>query len=357
MDLFYPHFKDRHLKAVINGDGEEAAKLSDEVDKNLEEDVNDDPDSENEDNDNEMDTERGKGHHHAATKRSKAMIQEQKRSNLFKPHPLSITITIGSKLAANGNISLTFQYLPVLNLVSVTSKLSTDFLTSAPSVAAAEIVNPRTILDALNPDDFGHQSPNPKTDFQLQELLLEPHQLVESLAENRLGKPYKWVQNICGLDFEGTSITPNSSSSTNSPGIVSNAVCQKHVPILIKLIRKRWLNRLRLYQQIQLLEQKNLTNSATIPPHRISCNLITWQSLPWEDYNKLEPNQRFVQAGLVTEHDLYFEVIVKRDSAKLICYVAITCNYPTASPLWTLSVLWHGKQLIACNSAALRVSC
>lgn len=352
-----PFYLDRNLSVVINGDEEEAKLLLLEESKlpTTTDDLDEANDSDNEDN--ELENERSKKGHQER-KKSKADMLEQRKTNLFKAHPLSVTLTIASRSPVNGSLVLTFFYLPQLGLVTVSPAPKTDFL-AATSIAASETVNPITLLDALYPDDMGIESPKSKTIFQLQDLHLEPQELLVFLVERGVGKPYKWAQNICGVECTPANLPATAASSSGSGGDLEAMVdvCQKYVPTIIRMIRQRYLNRLSLYKQIQALEQRNLslpsaTNSAE--DVRISATLTKFQAIAWNDYNMMECNQKFIAAGMVTPHDLLFEAVVKRHSAKLICNLVIGANYPHSQPLWTMNVVWNGRDMVATSCAQLR---
>lgn len=356
----YGEASDKHLAVVINGD-EEEAKLLVEENRNLEEPVDDcdDPDSENEDQ--ELESDRSKKGHSDRKQRGKEEILEQKRTNLFKSHPLNVTLTIKSRLPANGALELVFNYLPQLGLVTVAPKPKTDFL-SASSIAASETVNSITLLDGLYAsDDIGIDSPRTKTIFQLREINLEPQELLVCLIERGLGKPYKWAQNICGI--ECVAADPAAAAGGSTSRAVDDAmalvdVCQRYVPTIVKKIRARYSHRLSLYKQIQALEQCNLSlpSGSEEAPHRISSSLHKFQALAWNDYNMMGCNQKFVAANLVNQHDLLFEAVVKRGSAKLICNLVVGANYPAARPFWAVNIVWNGRDWTSANNAAVRVS-
>lgn len=339
---------------VINGDEEEARVLLEENKNNSAEGAaaeEDQPDSENDDQ--ELDNERSSKKSHGERKKSKADLLEQKKTNLFKAHPLNVTVTITCRNAAQGSLAMTFYYLPQLGLVTVTLQPSTDFLSDS-CIAASETVNPITLLDALYPDDMGIESPKTKTIFQLQDLNIEPQELLVFLMERGVGKPYKWAQNICGI--ECSSSTASAASSTDSSEAMVG-VCQKYVPTIIRMIRNRYVNRLSLYKQIQALEQRNISlasGTGAGEDVRLSASLSKFQAIAWNDYNLMECNQKFIVAGMVNQHDLLFEAVVKRHSAKLICNLAIGANYPQTQPLWTVNVVWNGQDLTASNCVDLR---
>lgn len=352
---------DKNLHVVINGDEEEAKLLLEESKNAPVEDI-DDADSDNEDNEleNDQQQQRSKKGHNSERKKSKADLLEQKKTNLFKAHPLSVSLTItAGKKASNGSLDLTFFYLPQMGLVTVTPSPKTDFL-SASSIAASDTVNPITLLDALYPGDLGIESPKSKTIFQLQDVQVEPQELLVFLIERGVGKPYKWAQNICGIECVPANLPSTSAMGAGADLEALVEVCQKYVPTIIRKIRTRYLHRLSLYKQIQALEQRNISlpnssaSSSAPSPHHISANLNKFQAIAWNDYNMMECNQRFIAANLVSQHDLLFEAVVKRHSAKLICNLVIGANYPNSRPLWTLNVVWNGKDWTSSNNAAIR---
>lgn len=109
------------------------------------------------------------------------------------------------------------------------------------------VLSPNNILSCINPGDYGEESSNPKTNYQLQELSLDPKSLSTVLDEKKLGKPYKWAQKLCGLEFVPW---PSKTSSLSVETSISHELAQTSVPHIIKQIRLRWQARLALYAQI-----------------------------------------------------------------------------------------------------------
>lgn len=81
---------------------------------------------------------------------------------------------------------------------------------------------------------------------QLKELAID--NFISVLNDKMLGKPYRWAQDLCGLEFLNTTSTsmPHYSS-------VSNELVQLSVPKIVKQIRSRWQSRLVLHSQISAL--------------------------------------------------------------------------------------------------------
>lgn len=85
----------------------------------------------------------------------------------------------------------------------------------------------------------------------MKELAIDPANFISILNEKQLGKPYRWAQDLCGLEFLNTS-TASTSTDRNNLG-VSNELVQLSVPKIVKQIRARWQARLALHNQISAL--------------------------------------------------------------------------------------------------------
>uniref|UniRef100_A0A182JCL4 Uncharacterized protein n=1 Tax=Anopheles atroparvus TaxID=41427 RepID=A0A182JCL4_ANOAO len=364
---------DKLLFASIQGDEEEAKQLETALhdDDSGSHSVNDSGsiiscdrgDSDNEENEHEQG--RGtkqRGHHRGQTKTN---LAEMRKERLFKTHPLSVTITIRAKeggsseplnTSTGSGLALTFSYLPNMHLVTVNCLLVGMQISG---VAAGDVLSADTILNELFPGDNGEESPNPKTKYQLQELSIEsPQHMVKLFKEKGLGKPFRWSQELCGLEFVSTSVKSVwtcglSSGARTFSAHVPNA-WHETIPSIIRSIRNRWEARLKLYKQIHDLESKLIDTSVNDErghPIRISSTLLQWSSISFEDYVASGVANIFLEDSVATNNDLYFRAIVIRGSAKLESYICVPCRYPEASPLWSLSLNWNGKHAAACNSS------
>lgn len=228
------------------------------------------------------------------------------------------------------------------------------------------------MLNGLTLGDYGDESMNPKTTYQLRESSVNPQEFLELLAEKQLGKPYKWVQQLCGLEFGTASLNAT----------VSHDLALDSVPQIIKLIRARWQSRLTLYAQItalgtQLLletstpciipiffvrfaENKKLQpKNAAIPlaktPAVTASSLIQWTAISYTEYATGNASQPFVVEGIASAHDLMYRAVILRGAAKLDCLICISSNFPTELPVWALELSWNGKQLTAQSNSNIRV--
>lgn len=199
----------------------------------------------------------------------------------------------------------------------------------------------------------------------MEDVSIDPKNLLTLLNEKNLGKPYKWSQQMCGLDF------------ATSTGISSYQLAQSSIPDTVKQIRYRWICRMELFKQIHalgmhnvlrlilifnihfILESKNTDFLKSFDPEpivslRISSSLVQWTSITWPDYLLVPAANRFVEENFATEHDLFYRAVIIRGSAKLECSVCISTNFPINVPIWALALSWNGMHN-AQNSATIRV--
>lgn len=364
---------DHNMCVTIEGDEEDVRQMEEDIDKLLEQQqtvgsgssgVNDEnQDSDIDDNDDEN---INKHHKRISVIESK----ESKRKNLMTPHPLTVILTFKRKTLKE-NLSIKFTYFPNIGIATSKSKVDIE----SQGIAAGDVISPENIFNCLYPDDFGDASPNAKTKYQLTEFDMNEQQLMEYLLEKDYGKPYQWVQRLCGLQFAepkpstSCASTPLSSFPHNFYAI-SYELAQNSVPTIIKTIRSRWSSRLYLFKQIHALENKNIDPIGNIPddddddndviriskneaPIRISSSLVQWTSVTWDDYSTNQLTEKFIEKYLVNSHDLFYRAIITRNSAKLECLICISTNFPKNSPLWTYCLSWNGKH-DSSNNPAIR---
>lgn len=172
----------------------------------------------------------------------------------------------------------------------------------------------------------------------MKKISLDSLKFLSMLNEKHLGKPYKWAQNLCGLNF----MACDQSS-------IDHELIQLTVPNIIENIRNRLQSRIKLYKQILCLEQKNLNclipSDDPLSTARVSGTLVQWIPIQWSEY--IESGQlvkKFIDEDIVTKSHLLYSAIVIRGSAKLECLVSISPNFPNESPLWAISLSWNGNR-------------
>ncbi|XP_055384494.1 THO complex subunit 5 homolog [Condylostylus longicornis] len=344
---------DKYLKVSIAEDEEEMRQIEDEdkISDLMDETLNDDnQESDGDENEISENIPRKKYHKRKSTVDSK----EVKRKNLFKAHPLRVVISF-EKRGSKEQLTLTLHYFENLNLITLSTKVEIENLTSA----AGAVVSAENVLNNLYANDRGECSPNPKTKYQLREFEMTEKHLLEYFNEKDYGKPFKWVQRLCGLNFPASD-EQESTSSADFNEDKSVEWAQNSVPAIVKTIRSRWLSRLNLYQQIQALENKNIEpvdstsmdvdedNCSTL---RISSSLVQWTNLSWLEYSSDSSTQQFVEFNVVSEHDMFYRAIITRNSAKLECLISIPSGFPNKYPIWSLCLFWNGKHNSQTNQA------
>lgn len=186
------------------------------------------------------------------------------------------------------------------------------------------------------------ESPNTKTKYQLESVQLDPQNLIQLLDDRKLGKPYKWAQKLCGIEFD-----------QKLTGEKSFELCQNTVPELIKQIRSRLHARMKLYHQIQSLEVCKMSPIGSV---KISSILQQFVSLSFNEYKSVSYTKKFVDENLINENDLFYRAVVTRGSAKLECYIAVPSNFPSDLPMFALSLDWNDNKFNSENNDNVRVS-
>jgi len=279
-----------------NGDEEEARRF-DSI-KNNANDTN---------SDEEADMPKPKKRHH---KKSRTDTKSVQQKSLLSKHPLSVKLTLSLK--NNTQFVMEFFYLVNLNLITVAVTSSWSGFSSSYS---RELLLPSSILDALFLGDDGIESPQ----------IVNFHQLEEAKTEfNTLdvGKPYIWAQNICGLDF----LNPN------KPDFL---ISRNHIAQVLKAINNRLKTRLSLITQ---LDCSDLERRFSINGVNLTSVLSPWNTMTWDNFNKLEYCLPHVQFGSVSENDLLFKRVINYKTATLTVVMAIKCDYPKSNPIFALQL-------------------
>jgi THO complex subunit 5 len=107
--------------------------------------------------------------------------------------------------------------------------------------AAREVLSNESVLVELVEGDFGLESPNPCTPYQLKRVGLGPFQ---TLVPD-LGYVYNWAQKVCGIDFLSKKGTKYVTKQT------SDQLSQTNVELVMKTIKKRLKSRYALAKQLE----------------------------------------------------------------------------------------------------------
>ncbi|KRT79206.1 hypothetical protein AMK59_8054, partial [Oryctes borbonicus] len=250
---------------------------------------------------------------------------EEKKKVLLESHPLCVQITMNVK--SGFVLKVKFMFRPQLNIVTVTS--STDVPNTITANTAREALIGESILNELLDEDFGTESPNPSTSYQLQRVGFTSF----AALVPKLGFAYNWAQKICGYDF--LSIDKN---QCNKP----DPAC---VELIIKSIYRRLKSRIDLALQLQHLEQNLIP---TIPdtveyPKNAESTLTKWVLYSWQNYCQLPATAQLIENEIVQATDLFYSATISRPKATLQAVIAIKNNYPLKSPIFSLTLKYNGE--------------
>eukprot|EP00041_Stephanoeca_diplocostata_P034808 m.1205661 g.1205661 ORF g.1205661 m.1205661 type:complete len:713 (+) comp24583_c0_seq4:71-2209(+) len=190
----------------ISGDLVEAKSFaleaqSQRLDSSEDNDMQDDDDAEvDDDDDDERPQRRGKG-----VKNTEKSVS---KSSLLQKHPLSVRLRVQGSGAPGDDalgVSLTFAYLPHLQVVTVTSRIDQGFKGASTKDATESLTYPNDhTMSYLYPEDTGSAPPTIASAFKLDEVLADEADNDGVFVAERA---YKWAQSICGIDAPDVSVT------------------------------------------------------------------------------------------------------------------------------------------------------
>lgn len=191
-------------------------------------------------------------------------------------------------------------------------------------------------------DDILH----PKIKCALRNASIDQAQFIAALSEQQLGKPYIWVQNLCGLSYQ----------ASEQAGYEQIQAVSK----IIDRMRSRLKSRYCLHRQLTALKNKTynnlLTANSSDTQTKITCVLAQWSPITYAEVaGRTTIIQRFVDEGLITKKHLFYHAIIICDGAKMDCFVNVSPDFPNECPIWSISLNLRGD-LNASNSADMRVS-
>uniref|UniRef100_A0A8C6XEP0 THO complex subunit 5 n=1 Tax=Naja naja TaxID=35670 RepID=A0A8C6XEP0_NAJNA len=293
---------DKKLAVAIEGNVEEAKALCKPPE-----------DSQDDESDSDVEEEQ-------TTKRRRPTLGVQlddKRKEMLKRHPLSVTINLKCKgrkikgffwsFIATFLLLLTFYYLMNLNVLTVKAKMTAATEMTVP-ISAGDLLCPDSLLSCLYPGDHGKRTPNPANQFQFDKVgILTLNDYVPEL-----GHPYVWVQKLGGLHF------PKDQPQT--PVVADNSLSASHMERTMKLLKTRLESRLALHKQYASLEHGILPvspESQHLFPVKIVSHLVKWTSITYEDYLELPYTKDMVESGLAEDTHLYYLALIERGTAHL----------------------------------------
>lgn len=272
----------------------------------------------------------------AEVRRHRTTSVHDRTHNLLRKHPLSITMAI-SNSRDKSQLTLTVYFLPSLNFATASVTLVPH--ETATTISGGDLLLPDNLLSCLYPGDDGTVSPNPANTY-----LPTGDEWTKNLEVT--GRPYRWVQWLCGLQF-----------LEDDPSKVSVPLSRSYMADTVQRLRARVHDRLSLQKQLAAFEQGIIpvpAESMSLYPAKISSRLSQWKRSTFQDFTACVHTERLVEADLAKPTDMYFTASVQRGTATMSVHVVIGHDYPTSIPLLALSIHWAGIVHTALNDEAVR---
>ncbi|RZC39856.1 THO complex subunit 5 -like, partial [Asbolus verrucosus] len=200
--------------------------------------------------------------------------------------------------------------------------------------AAREVLSNESVLVELVEGDFGLESPNPCTPYQLKRVGLGSFQTLVS----DLGYVYGWAQKVCGIDFL------NKHNIKHSAKQISDQLSQTNVELVMKTIKKRLKSRYALAKQLEELERNiipSLPTTIDLPRTTVS-TLTKWSSSTYQAFCQSKFTEALMEAEIASPNDIFYLAVISRDKANLQAFVVIKNDYPLAPPIFSLCLNYNG---------------
>lgn len=311
---------DIELNVNVNGDEDEAKRI------NNQDGIQDsDSDSDNPTLESAIDeTIVHKKRHHRISKEARI---EEKKMKILQRHPLSVDIIIYIK--NDIKLTLRFYYMMLLKIITVESHLETvinkindtDDINNTNNILSSE-----SILRSLYDNDMGIESPNPANNYHLSKYNFG------KFTTLGIGMPYKWAQNMAGLNF----ITQNIKNYNNKI-TTANKLAHYSVENVIKEIKKRIKSRIELYNEIRQLEKGNFINSTVqLMPQKITTYLYKFTSLKDHviDDNADDDDDNNEESSV----NMHYEAVLRHGNNEMIARITIKPDYPKVIPVFKLKI-------------------
>ncbi|ELT98266.1 hypothetical protein CAPTEDRAFT_18172 [Capitella teleta] len=266
-----------------------------------------------------------------------------KRQKLLTKHPLTVDLTVHCK--DGSSLHLSFAYLIYLEIVTVTVRVDPSSEAVKDGISTGDLCSPESLLKCLYPEDLGTETPRASNKYALQKLGMG--EFSQYVAE--LGRPYLWVQWLCGMQV----LSVCDDQPTGTPQL---SLSEIHMEGTIKRLRQRMKHRLSLHRQLSSLglslgrtEWLSLIRTAMrsfllrlihVWRHGNDQRArISWRASPF--------TQELIGQGIGREQDLFFNGTIVNKSAKLDFFCVLPPNYPTVVPLFAIHLIWSSRKGIA----------
>ncbi|CAF1101511.1 unnamed protein product [Didymodactylos carnosus] len=238
---------------------------------------------------------------------------------LMRAHPVRVKITL--TLSVDHIAEMMFIFYPLLNIVTVQSKLS-GLKASQNKMLTSSLLH--NLLDDI---DVGDTSPNPVNDFLFREQGKTSHTF-----NDETGLPYRWVQQICKCQI--------------IPLERQELICD--CSDIMKRLTQRFRSRIVLDRTLTSLERLEMPllgeQEAILARQKLNCVLRSWHEMKYDDIQKLEHVKPFIEEGVINQSTIYYGCKLQNDQSWLIATICISPNYPNIKPLIVIKIMWKSEQ-------------
>eukprot|EP00914_Ancora_sagittata_P003741 GHVO01008059.1.p1 GENE.GHVO01008059.1~~GHVO01008059.1.p1 ORF type:complete len:660 (+),score=94.07 GHVO01008059.1:206-1981(+) len=257
-----------------------------------------------------------------------------KRQKLLTKHPLTVDMTVHCK--DGSSLYLSFAYLIHLEIVTVSVRVDPSSDAVKDGVSTGDLCSPESLLKCLYPEDLGQETPRASNKYALQKLGMG--EFSQYVAE--VGRPYLWVQWLCGMQV----LSVGDDQPTGTPQLSLSAI---HMEGTIKRLRQRMKHRLSLHRQLTALENGMVVIDAdcyAFFPAKINSRLSSWKRSTLEDFLASPFTRELVAEGCGRPQDMFFQGLIVNKSAKLEFFCVVPPNYPNVVPLFAVNLIWNNRR-------------
>jgi len=304
-------FGDNDMEVSIQGDKDEALRLTDESQKKNEKESDSEAD---EAMDVDVDKEADRSRSKRKKKSKKKKDQEKKGSDneiTIKAHPLQVEIIL-RELHQDSSLKMKFSYYSQLSLTAVETKVCKVNMKN---------FNDEQILSCMFENDHG---------------IIQPALFGGKVYKLPSGHAYRWVQKLCGISLLNKNQILNKIDLEESFGNIKE---------LLSMIRKKVESSLVLNEQLESLYSKKILPIEDINK-QISDKVQKWEKISWEKFKKMCQNKNL--HAYETEADFgksspeihdYYHAAINHHTLVLNLYTCVYSGYPRPCPYIKLSMI------------------
>lgn len=124
--------------------------------------------------------------------------------------------------------------------------------------------------------------------------------------------------------------------------------CQQNLENILKVIKKRFQDRLSLAKEVLQLE-----NGFSITNKKVLTTLNSFTTITFQDFSKVPSARLILQENFIDNSYIFYKATLQLSPAKLFAYIAVSPNYPAHYPLILVEFVYK-TNYNALNSNGIR---